>query len=222
MSSTINASTASGGGVITTADASGILQLQTAGVTALSIDASQKVTFANSLTSPTLVTPIINGMASSILTSGIAVASTSGTNIDFTGIPSWAKRITVMFNEISTSGTSNILLQLGTSLGIQTSGYTGVFGYIGAPGDNMIANSPGFGLYNDTASDLRSGTITLNLLNSATGIWTCSGITSWSTRLYSLPTSGSKTLSGTLNRVRITTANGTDTFDAGFINIMYE
>ena len=60
MSSTINASTASGGGVVTTADASGILQLQTADVTALSIDASQKVTFANSLTSPTLVTPTID------------------------------------------------------------------------------------------------------------------------------------------------------------------
>ena len=43
MSSTINASTASGGGVITTADASGILQLQTAGVTGLTIDASQNV-----------------------------------------------------------------------------------------------------------------------------------------------------------------------------------
>jgi len=60
MSSTINASTASGGGVITTADASGILQLQTAGVTGLTIDASQNVTFANSLTSPTLVTPTID------------------------------------------------------------------------------------------------------------------------------------------------------------------
>jgi len=59
MSSTINASTASGGGVITTADASGILQLQTAGVTALSIDAAQKVTFANSLASTTLVTPTL-------------------------------------------------------------------------------------------------------------------------------------------------------------------
>jgi hypothetical protein len=33
---------------------------------------------------------------------------------------------------------------------------------------------------------------------------------------------GSVTLSGTLDRVRITTVNGTDTFDAGTINILYE
>jgi hypothetical protein len=34
--------------------------------------------------------------------------------------------------------------------------------------------------------------------------------------------SGSKTLAGTLDRIRITTVNGTDTFDAGQINILYE
>jgi len=33
---------------------------------------------------------------------------------------------------------------------------------------------------------------------------------------------GSKTLSDTLTQVRITTVNGTDTFDAGTINILYE
>ena len=67
MSSTINASTASGGGIITSADASGILQLQTAGVTALSISAAQVVSFTNAvaltsatLTSATLTTPTIN------------------------------------------------------------------------------------------------------------------------------------------------------------------
>ena len=43
MSSTINASTASGGGVITSADASGVLALQTGGTTAVTIDASQNV-----------------------------------------------------------------------------------------------------------------------------------------------------------------------------------
>jgi hypothetical protein len=33
---------------------------------------------------------------------------------------------------------------------------------------------------------------------------------------------GSVTLSATLDRIRITTVNGTDTFDAGSINIAYE
>lgn len=31
-----------------------------------------------------------------------------------------------------------------------------------------------------------------------------------------------KTLSATLDRVRLTTVNGTDTFDAGLVNIIYE
>ena len=52
MSSTINASTASGGGIITSADASGVLALQTAGVTGITIDASQNVTFAQSVNTP--------------------------------------------------------------------------------------------------------------------------------------------------------------------------
>ena len=60
MAATISANSAGGGGLVSSGDASGVLALQTAGVTALSIDASQKVTFANSLTSPTLVTPTID------------------------------------------------------------------------------------------------------------------------------------------------------------------
>ena len=72
MSSTINASTASGGGVITTADASGILQLQTAGVTALTIDASQNVTFANP---PAIVGTNLTGTANS-LNAGLGVNQT--------------------------------------------------------------------------------------------------------------------------------------------------
>jgi hypothetical protein len=59
MAATISANSAGGGGLVSSGDASGVLALQTAGVTGLTIDASQKVTFANSLTSPTLVTPTL-------------------------------------------------------------------------------------------------------------------------------------------------------------------
>jgi hypothetical protein len=157
----------------------------------------------------------------SAITSGTAVASTSGTSIDFTSIPSWVKRITVMFNGVSTNGTSYMQIQIGTSGGVQTTGYLSSFGYVGST--TGIANATtGFGLYNDAAADLRSGSLTLNLLDLANGVWTCSGVMGWSNRQFSLPTSGAKTLSGTLDRVRITTVNGTDTFDAGSINILYE
>jgi hypothetical protein len=154
-------------------------------------------------------------------TAGTAVASTSGTSIDFTSIPSWVKRITVMFNGVSTSGTSYMQMQIGTSGGLQITGYLSTFGYVGST--SGIANlTSGFGLYSDGAADLRSGSLTLTLLDSANGVWACSGVMGWSNRQFSLPNSGAKTLSGVLDRVRITTVNGTDTFDAGSINILYE
>ena len=219
MATTINA--AASAGLVTTADTSTILQLQTNGITGIQVDASQKVTFANSLTSPTLVTPVINGMASSILTSGTAVASTSGTSIDFTGIPSWAKRITVMFSGVSTNGASITLVQLGSG-SITTTGYVSAFGDLNGPNTCGIGTSTAginfAGRYLSGAGSLIYGNLILTILSG--NIWTAMGAVS--ANGFSYQGGGSVTLSGTLDRVRITTTNGTDTFDAGSINIMYE
>jgi hypothetical protein len=163
-----------------------------------------------------VITSPLGGMQ---VISGTAVASTSGTSIDFTGIPSWVKRITVMFSNVSTNGVSNMQVQIGTSGGVQTTGYLGSYGYGQIPSFNITT---GFGIYFDSAGDLVQGSLTLNLLSSATGIWTYNSLLSWSTRAYQLPGSGSKTLSGTLDRVRITTITGVNTFDSGTINILYE
>lgn len=152
------------------------------------------------------------------LTLGTAQASTSGTAINFTGIPSWAKRITLMFNGVSTSGTSHHIIQLGSGTYL-TTGYIGYYGYIGAS-TVMFGNASGFGSYNDTASDLKQGLITF--ANITGNVWVCSGSMSWSSRGFTLPSSGSVSLSNTLDRLRVTTVNGTDTFDAGTINIMWE
>ena len=179
------------------------------------------------ITSPTLSSPTINGtpvMGASVITSGTAVASTSGTSIDFTSIPSWVKRITVMVNGVSTNGSSITQVQLGTSGGIQTSGYSGSVGYIqnaNASGASLL--SAGF-LFSSLAGAtvVFSGSITLSLLNAASGIWVCSGVISRSDAAVPSMLGGVKTLSGTLDRVRITTVNGSDTFDAGSINILYE
>ena len=219
MATTINA--AASAGLVTTADTSTILQLQTNGITGIQVDASQKVTFANSLTSPTLVTPVINGMASSILTSGTAVASTSGTSIDFTGIPSWVKRITVMFNGVSTSGTSIVQIQAG----LTTPETTGYVSSVAGTNTTAIANAAftsGFGLETSalaTATTARQGVVIMNLVTGIT--WTAIGNISSSVPQMAM-LAGSKTFSGVIDRVRITTVNGTDTFDAGSINIMYE
>jgi hypothetical protein len=157
------------------------------------------------------------------IVSGTAVASTSGTSIDFTGIPSWVKRITVMFYRISTNGTSSIQVQLGDSGGIETTGYEVASTYINNSADNLSYTS-GFvfrqvsGL---AATGTQSGQIVFNLIDASANRWTGSGSLSWTVNPIML-NAGSKELSATLDRVRITTVNGTDTFDAGTINILYE
>lgn len=150
-----------------------------------------------------------------------AVASTSGTSIDFTGIPSWAKNITVMFNGVSISGTSGISVKLGTSVDIETSGYISGGTYISASGLNGVLSTGGFNIRNLVASDNTNGSLVITNLNS--NIWVSQGVLSGAdVAQQTILVSGSKTLSNTLDRIRITTVNGTDTFDSGSINIMYE
>lgn len=179
------------------------------------------------LTSPTLTSPTISGavvstMASSVLTSGTAVASTSGTSIDFTSIPSWVKRITINFAGVSTNGTSDIQLQLGDSGGLETSGYGGA---LLRSGPTTMATSQypatGFLIINDIgAVDIHSGMVIISLLGSNTWCGFSHISETGFTGIFS--GSGAKTLSDTLTQIRITTVGGTNTFDAGTINIMYE
>lgn len=150
------------------------------------------------------------------LISGTALSSSSGTTIDFTGIPSWVKRITVMFNGVSTSGASVIQIQLGDSGGIETTGYLG-----GANTSSVFAaSSTGAVLVgNSLATRVAYGIIQITNLSGNT--WTIGGSLGFSEPITS-SCGSSKTLSDVLTQIRITTVNGTDTFDAGTINIMYE
>ena len=151
------------------------------------------------------------------LTLGTAQASTSGTSIDFTGIPSWVKRVTVMFNGVSTSGSSSPQIQLGSSSGIETSGYLGSSEANGF----SVVHSTGW-KFNEShgASNILHGSLVITSMGSSA--WVMQGIVSRSDLNIICRTSGSKTLSSTLDRIRITTVNGTDTFDAGSINILME
>lgn len=157
------------------------------------------------------------------LIAGTAVASTSGTSIDFTGIPSWVKRITVMFSGVSTNGSSNLQCQIGTSGGVQTSSYTSVVTTVFSGTSVATAITTGFGLCaNMGAAVTNQGSFRISLIDSSTGIWACDGTLARGDSAANYVIAGAKTLSGTLDRVRITTVNGTDTFDAGSINILYE
>jgi hypothetical protein len=155
------------------------------------------------------------------LIAGTAVASTSGTSIDFTSIPSWVKRITVMFNGVSTNGTSVVQTQLGDSGGIETTGYVSSAVLIG-PSTTSSNSTTGVAF---TASGagvvIQSGSVVFTLVTGTT--WVASGnLVRVDVAGYISTISGSKTLSDTLTQLRITTVNGTDTFDAGSINILYE
>jgi hypothetical protein len=154
------------------------------------------------------------------LTSGTAVASTSGTSIDFTSIPSWVKRITVMLAGVSTNGGSNYVFQLGTSGGVVSTGYINYGMTFGSSSGSGAGYTNGFNSKGPSAGDATSGSIVITNLTSNT--WTAFGMTGSEASANGYLTAGSVALGGTLDRVRITTANGTDTFDAGSINILYE
>jgi hypothetical protein len=168
-------------------------------------------------------TPTYSGVAMGRMVLGTSQNTTSGTSIDFTSIPSWVKKITLMFNGVSTAGagTNIVQVQLGTSGGVEVTGYSGRSAYVnsGAGGDNPM--SAGFSLYGSGgAANTNNGAITIYLMGSNT--WACSGNVSGSSSSVTCFISGVKALSGVLDRLRLTTASGTDTFDAGSVNILYE
>lgn len=156
------------------------------------------------------------------LTFDTAKASTSGTAIDFTGIPSWVRRITVMFNGVSTNGSSGICIQIGTSSGFVSSGYSGTIGVYTSTGQSVISVTNGFGWWSGSSGDVGYGHA--QIVNMTGNSWVASyngAIINGAS--YGLSGGGgSVALSGALDRVRITNVNGTDIFDAGTINISYE
>jgi hypothetical protein len=159
-----------------------------------------------------------DGAWSTTITSGTAAASTSGTSIDFTGISSTAKRITVMFNAVSTNGGSNPIVQLGSG-SFTTSGYAS--GGIES-GNTRTAYTTGFGILSSSAVNLLYGHMVLTNISSNAWVSSLNSVILQSGVYYAVTGAGSISLSGALDRVRITTVNGTDAFDAGTINILVE
>lgn len=157
------------------------------------------------------------------IVNGVLVPTTAGTAIDFTGIPSWAKRINLMFNTVSTNGTADLVIRLQGSGAVETTGYSGSAGYNGSnvPTGGVV-HTTGFRLsaVANIVTYTYSGKITLDLMDAATNLWCAMGLlTSTDGRLF--PMSGTKALTGALTTVRLTTT-GADTFDLGSINISWE
>jgi hypothetical protein len=198
-----------GSNVATKVAVTGDVTISNAGVTAIG---SSKVVTA--MVNDAAITP---AKLSQPLTLATAQATTSGTSIDFTGIPSWVRRITVMLNGVSTNGSSALLVQVGSG-SVTTSGYSsagGTFNY-----SNQTAgttSTAGFCIFN-VSSYAVAGHMILTLVSGNT--WVSSHVV----RSGESGSGGgvSPALSGTLDRIRLTTVNGTDTFDAGSVNILYE
>jgi hypothetical protein len=169
-------------------------------------------------------TTITAGSGTSWTISPASTGTVSGTitvvGVDFLSIPSWVKRVTVMMNGVSTSGTSAIVIQIGAG-SVVTTGYNSATGATTFSGSAGMQSATGYFLIssNISAATFLYGSAVFSLMGSNT--WVCLGI-AWSRADTALYSSGTLALGGSLDRVRITTAGGTDTFDAGSINILYE
>jgi hypothetical protein len=152
-----------------------------------------------------------------------AVATTSGSTVNFTGLPSWIKRFTVVLDNVGVTGTDNLLIQLGDSGGIETTGYISTAEFItfsptlSAGG---FSNTSGVIVTIGAAVNLSTGSIVFN--NISGNRWVATGQHNFSNIVTTLGWSaGEKTLSATLDRVRIT-LTGADSFNNGSVNIIYE
>lgn len=200
------------------------------------------------LTTPTLTTPKVNVINEETAGSGVTIdgvlikdneisgqyapifretakATTSGTSVDFSGIPSWVKRITIIFSDVShnaSGGNSNMLIQLGfgstPGSNIETSGYASAS--FSSGGEDP--STAGFIIReSDTTGRAVSGIMTL--VNISGNTWISGHTVRTDTTPRVVAGAGSKTITGgVLTQVRLTTVSGTPAFDAGSINIMYE
>lgn len=160
-------------------------------------------------------------ITSKIITSAM-VATTSGTAIDITGIPPWAKRISIILSEVSGSGTSSQMLQLGTASGVETSGYIGNVSWLTANVSSTSTPAASFQLVNGVAAtDMHSGVIDLVNIGGATWVMR-SSLARTASNIGFHFAGGRKVLSGTLDRIRLSTVGGADTFDAGSMTITWE
>ena len=195
--------------------------------TVVKLDGVDRVAFNEDGSMELLTPPSAAPDANDVPTFGTSLVrataqNATGTAIDFTGIPSWAKKITVMLDQVSTSGTSVVMIRLGTSSGVDAAGYAVTVGYItGTTQCGLIAvDTTGINTGSTLAIAQRNGTITLHNVSGNT--WVVSGLLGDYANDDIVQISGRKALAGPLDRIRLTTVNGTDTFDAGSVNIMWE
>lgn len=176
----------------------------------LTVSGAGTSTFAGTLNATTALQS--GGVAAERIVLGTAQATTSGTSFEYTGLPSWAKKITMQFSDLS-STTASPTIQMGSG-SYTTSGYKTV--YQSTPyTSGFVLNNYGF------SSGGVSGNFIFTLANSSTNLWVGSfALIANDATSYSTNVGGYIALAGVLDRIRITVASGT--FNRGAVNITYE
>lgn len=202
-----------------------------ASMTVEGVTAAQITTINNSITSlntsvstntsdiSALNTNVTALQAVPLYTAGTAATPTSGTAAAFTGIPATAKRVSIVFSGVGTSSTSVLQVQVGNGSFVAT-GYNGqMCAFGGALAQS--ATSTGVTFYNSNASTSRwHGRVTFNKVSGNT--WAFDSLIGNSIATNASFAAGSIALGGALDRIQLTTVNGTDTFAAGTVNVTWE
>ena len=204
---------------VLTASSAGITStITTANITTANITGNVLIGGASAQTGAKLS---VTGSIQGTIKSGAAV-SANGTSVDFTSLPSWIKRITVIFSSVTTSSTSLPLIQLGTSGGVITSGYSSASTNL-QNGSTVSTTSTGSGfqIFKNVGAQTIIGAFRISNIDG--NAWVCDG--SWCSTSNAVvlgTTNGNINLASALTSVRVTMTNGTDTFSAGSLNIFYE
>ena len=148
--------------------------------------------------------------------------STSGTLVEFTGISSAAKQITISLGFVSLSGSDTITIQLGTSGGYASTGYENSLTIVSSTGTSQVQTTDGVRINGGAslaASKKTSGSVIFTLISASTNTWGFAGTTGID--VYGYMMAGAVALSGTLTKIGIKSTNGVNTFDAGTIGLCY-
>jgi len=200
----------SGGGAVALGSS---ITLTNAGVTSLVAGTGISVSGA---TGAVTVTSTVSGG----FTLGTPVTTTSGTEVNFTGIPATVRQIVIIFNGVSTDATDSKRIQIGDSGGVETTNYESYSCLLRNNSAVLINNTTlGYLIDSNSAADTLRGSVTLTCQDTSTNTWVASGVLGLTDSRFAL-TGGTKSLSATLTSVRII-AGGASNFDGGSINIAY-
>ena len=148
-------------------------------------------------------------------------ATTTGTSVTFNSIPNWVRRVTVMFNDVSTDNTSPLLVKLGTGGGIASTGYASTGARLAAAGTTVDSSTAGFLINSTSAADAVSGTLVISAVDPTNYIYAADHTVKDGTTAV-MTGAGNVTLGNLMTQLSITTVTGTSNFDAGSINVLYE